>query len=515
MSALDYSVEAGVRQLFIDDVLIERTENLQRVVNRPVKYGDNPVLAPDQVWEDQEGLIYPTGCIMYDYDEKVFKMWYQIVNYTWTESMLAYAVSEDGIQWQKPNTGYMYELAKRLGAKHTNILLFAGGHAFDWPIVWRDPHEKDESKRYKLAFGQPFSVIRSPRKRFYVGAGSTHHGMGVGFSRDGHDWDLYPGNPVLRFEGEAPYVLLWEPKSQRYVCYIRLWARPDHPESTTCLGAGGVRVIGRTESEDFLHWTDPHVCLGWDDFDPELNRHIYNMEVIEYEGLYVGFLSMYHITGVPDRERRKGIEHVEKLPEDIPGLDTLDIQLAVSRDSWSWRKVGNESWEEVGGPGTFIPLGEEGEFDCAMLYPLQAPLLIGDEVWIYYAGMQDKHWSTRRGEPQRGAIGLAKLKRDRFVSMENQGGAIGVLTTKPFVLQGNALKVNCDASNGKLDVEILAADGGVLEGFAKEDCLSIRGDEISAEVKWAAREINNLGQQTVRLRFYVDHAKLYSFAVVD
>ena len=362
----------------------------------------------------------------------------------------------------------------------------------------------------------PYAAILGIDRAFHVGAGSQPFGMCVGFSPDGLHWELYPGNPVLSFEGEAPYVLLWEPKSEKYVCYVRLWADPDHPESMTRLGVGGVRVIGRTESEDFLHWTNPHVCLGWDDYDPELNRHIYNMEVMEYEGLYIGFLSMYHILGVPDVLRRKGFPFLDKLPEGIPGLDTVDIQLAVSRDTWSWQKVGNESWERVGGAGTFVPLGEEGEFDSAMLYPLQAPLVVGDEVWVYYAGSQDKHWSSRRGEPQRrGAIGLAKLKRDRFVSMENQNRTVGTLTTKPLVLKGKALVVNCDASEGKVDVEVLDANGTVLQGFGKKECKSIQGDEISARVEWEASEISSLAQEPIRLRFYLDNAKLYAFATLD
>jgi len=77
-----------------------------------VKYKHNPVLRPDQPWERQEGLIYPTGCVMYDDEERIFKMWYEVVDYSWYVSMLAYATSEDGIHWEKPDTGFMYPLPR-------------------------------------------------------------------------------------------------------------------------------------------------------------------------------------------------------------------------------------------------------------------------------------------------------------------------------------------------------------------------------------------------------------------
>ena len=95
-----------------------------------------------------------------------------------------------------------------------------------------------------------------------------------------------------------------DPESGRYVCYVRLFANPDHPEHLTRLSERGIRVIARTENEDFIHWSNPTTVLRWDESDPELNRHIYNMEVLPYEGLYIGFLSVYHIPAVPRFVRR-------------------------------------------------------------------------------------------------------------------------------------------------------------------------------------------------------------------
>ena len=518
-------IEEGIGQLFIDDLLIETAEGLTKVVNQPVKYENNPVLVTDHVWEElQEDLLYATGCVMYDATEGIFKMWYQCSNSDWTASWLAYATSENGTEWEKPDTGFdqgfIPRRALQNGASGTNLILAAAGDSvFDWPIVWKDLHEADPSKRYKLAFGMPYGIAHIQGiGRWHRGQG-PEFGLGLGFSPDGIHWDMYSGNPVLGSRMETPaWALLWDPKSEKYVCYLRRWADPIDLDKSSRTGLGnGMRVIIRSESEDFIHWTEPTVCLRYDDSDPELNRQIYNMEVMEYEGLYIGFMSMYHIAPVPDPESKSGVRYVSagSLPENIPGFDSVDIQLAVSRDTRTWQRVGNETWERVGGPGTFIPVGQEGEFDSGMLYVLQAPVVVDDEVWIYYMGSPDKHDDPLRGTPQQGGIGLAKLKRDRFVSLETQDGKVGTLTTRPLALGDKGLAVNCDASNGELIVEVLDERGNVVEGFGREDCKGVRGDQISAPVEWREGQISSLGQAPIRLRFFLDNAKLYSFTPID
>ena len=52
------------------------------------------------------------------------------------------------------------------------------------------------------------------------------------------------------------------------------------------------------------------------------------------------------------------------------------------------------------------------------------------------------------------------------------------------MLGDKGLAVNCDASNGELIVEVLDERGDVVEGFGREDCKGVRGDQISAPVEW-------------------------------
>ncbi|MFN0197508.1 MAG: hypothetical protein ACKVT0_12255, partial [Planctomycetaceae bacterium] len=86
-------------QLFIDDDLIGDMQGLRKQLNQPVKYENNPVLKRDKPWENS-GPGYAT--IIYDAEEKLFKVWYE--NWNQEEestAALLYATSVNGIDWDK------------------------------------------------------------------------------------------------------------------------------------------------------------------------------------------------------------------------------------------------------------------------------------------------------------------------------------------------------------------------------------------------------------------------------
>ena len=63
------------RQLMLDDALFESLDGLARIVNQPVKCHDNPVVTYDRPWEGNCVILW--GSVLYDQDEKQFKMWYE------------------------------------------------------------------------------------------------------------------------------------------------------------------------------------------------------------------------------------------------------------------------------------------------------------------------------------------------------------------------------------------------------------------------------------------------------
>lgn len=88
-------------------------------------------------------------------------------------------------------------------------------------------------------------------------------------------------------------------------------------------------------------------------------------------------------------------------------------------------------------------------------------IIHGYELWIYYigfAGDENKNnlsW-VQNGMYCSGATGIAKLRRDGFVSMNGNGA---LLTRKLECKDKTALYINAD---GKVSVEVISADGTTL-----------------------------------------------------
>ena len=119
------------RQLFVDDFLIEST-TLRRSFHQPQKSEHNLVLWPETEAE-MDGGECPTAApfndgVWYDPADRLFKMWYHA---SWMRNT-AYAVSEDGIEWRKPELDVV---------PGTNIVLAPRpGFRRDGCCVWLD-HE--------------------------------------------------------------------------------------------------------------------------------------------------------------------------------------------------------------------------------------------------------------------------------------------------------------------------------------------------------------------------------------
>jgi len=132
----------------------------------------------------------------------------------------------------------------------------------------------------------------------------------------------------------------------------------------------------------------------------------------------------------------------------------------------------------------------------------------GDELWVYYAGFggDETHagesWVTN-GIYRNGATGLAKLRRDGFVSMNGSG----TLTTRPITCTGKeTLHIN---ANGMVKAEILAEDGTILAASAP-----FAGDSTNSMLDFAGFDVKTMNEKVFRIRFTVD-GKLYAFGFAD
>jgi hypothetical protein len=445
-----------IKQLFADDYILGKLENVYRVMNKPVKFVDNPLIAlnPTQKPGGNE-LIIVSGNVHFDKEEHIFKMWYEGANYYWNHNVVCYAISGDGIHWEMPNLG----LIEYNGSKVNNIV-FEKGIGEMAPGVLKDPVAKDPMRKYKM-------IYRSRGKNKW-----PLNGINTASSPDGIHWSTWISEDVIN-KSDSPNSVLWDAKLGKYVAHTREWE-----------GGKKTRVVLQSVSDDFINWDNQKVIMRPDEEDLE-NAQFYNMEWMPYEDVYFGFLSVYHEEKGPDR-------------------DKVDIQLTYSRDGWNWQRLGERQ--------PFISNGTEpGNVDWGQIYVMQKPIVVGDEIWIYYVGFKGLHWATHNNELQGSSVNLCKLRLDGFISLE-PGGA-GTVITKLFTMSGDRLIVNANASyNASVKVEILNKNGEPMDGFSKADCDVISGDSVKHTVKWNGNaNIGSLKDKPIKIKFYLNQSKIYSF----
>jgi len=134
---------------------------------------------------------------------------------------------------------------------------------------------------------------------------------------------------------------------------------------------------------------------------------------------------------------------------------------------------------------------------------------MGDELWFYGVASDGDHGTTHRNA--RGT--LAKLRLDGFVSLDASDEG-GTLLTKPILCEGGQLTVNADAHGGTVAVAVLNEYGSHHEDMRMIDCAVLDTDSVHHRVTWRDRaSLDHLRGKTIRLKFYVQSANLFSFAI--
>lgn len=458
--------------MFLDDCSVERTENITRRVNQAQKHGE-PVIRPDRPWEG--GQTYVFGTPMYDDEEKIFKIWY------YANGHVGYAVSKDGLAWEKPELDVVV-----MDGKKTNLVMARGkardkrgrfGYLFEICSVLKDKKDPDPSRRYKAGligiqsnytgeFGDPYH----PGER---------RGLATAVSPDGIHWTIE--NDWASYDiCDGLSGVLWDDLKGRYVVYGRTKLTPDKNDGRWRIHGWG-RAVNRIESQDFREWSKGELVLATDAKDPK-GAEIYSLSVLPYEGLYVGFVQIYH--GLPDQ-------------------GNLEIQLAVSRDGRSFARI------EPRDP--FIPEGRVGDWDRFNISLGMPPVAVGDELWFYYSGRTYRHppYKEKDSGPKFGCIGLAKIKRGRFVSLEASFDG-GTVVTKPLTLNGSTLYLNANAAFGSVEVALLDDRGAPIPGWTG----AVRGaDSVAVPVAFKPGSLETLAGKPVKIQFTLANAQLFGFRV--
>lgn len=438
------------RYLMLDSRIIEGAENAKLTLGTIRKDKNNPLFKEDKPWEPRFDNLYAN--VLYDRQAKLYKCWYS--PFIIDRSARGMTPQErESKRYESPNNremGVCYAISKD-GIKWTKPelgLVEFGGYKKN-NIVQRGPHgtgifkdlrEPDPAKRYKVLFKKSEGDNR----------------MSAAFSADGLRWSKAI---QLRTDarGDTHCNAFWAPNLGKYVGFARL-------------KSSGLRLVARIESPDFVRWTKGQVVLKGSSKDLQA----YSMPAFPYRGVYIGLPAIYNTK-----------------------TDRVQTELAWSPDSVRWYRIC---------PGAaLIPTSKKkGAYDWGTVYAAAHPIVLDNEIRIYYGGCDGPHYGWREG-----FLCLARLRPDGFAGYQHAGGdKNAAVTTRPVVAVGDSLRVSADTgASGYVKVTLL--EGG--KALAESELIS--KTVTDAEVKWTKGfSLGKFKGKYIRVQFELRDAKLYSFS---
>jgi hypothetical protein len=455
------------RQLFVDDFLVQET-TLKRTFHRVEYCKDNPVVKPDQPWENKRRGWFAapfSGGVWFDPQDKLFKMWY-CGGYLAT---VCYATSKDGIRWEKPKLDFQ---------PGTNFLFEPGlvptNRRHDTTLVWLDSDAKDPKERFKY---------------FATEAAEKGWQLVMRVSADGLRWS----DPVAsqRIGGDRTTVF-YNPFRKVWVISERInWggrARAYTEDSDPMAAVANVdkaRVNWVSGEKD-----DPrNPNKQWSGLAPQL----YNLDATPYESLMLGLFVIWQGPNNGDCGRLA----IQKRNE---------VLLGYSRDGFHWTRPDRTRFLEVN--------ETEGAWNMGNVQSVGGGcLVVGDRLFFYFSGR-----AKPKGQWDADAsTGLAFLRRDGFASMDADEKG-GTLTTRPVSFKGKHLFVNLACPKGELRAEVVGADGKPIAPFTRDDCIvggaSLPRDSTCLPIRWkGADDLSALSGRPIRFRFHLKAGALYAFWV--
>jgi hypothetical protein len=481
------------KHLFIDDALVDRSQNITFQVNPPVLREcvirpDGPFRKHLTVIEDDDGLIRLYTALDNDY--------------------LGVLVSRDGINFEAPDVAPEYN-GKR------NILLREGDG--DGTMIL------DHDAR--------------PEHRWQYITGFNRRGVYLYTSPDGY---RFARNDValLPFRAATQNDVFWDDQRQLYIGYWRSgfprtpgdqtqreFVMSEHPSlvpplSFTPVTAEQTHEVARSKrlSPAIPWYLDngpltpgkfgiefPTVFAPDDELDGP-SAGVYNPKAMKYPwapDTYLAFPVFYfhYYEGYPGRVALSRTR----------GGGPTETQFAASRDGISWTRYPRPTYVGIG------RLGTGRELDIMQTYIAQGMIRRGDEIWQYVFGDADYHTAAQKRTRDR-CVYRAVQRFDGFVSADAPYGTDGTLVTRPLTFSGNKLLLNIDTdAHGYALVGLLDEDGREIPGFGVEESILINGDFIEEEVKWlnSGSDVSTLQGRTVRVAFRMRGAKLYSMQFTE
>lgn len=484
------------KQLLVDDYVISEKQNITRELGQPIKQGVvmGPSISTDFDPEKQFPDGLPKNGGAYEFGRRLSVVWnekrqlFQMLYRASAENLTGYAESTDGITWIKPvisEDGKSNLITFRRKNRGT---FYEASFMIDPTVPWGHP------EKYKAAYNP----------------GNTQ--CAIAYSKDGAHWKGYNnGESVTGRAADTYNQILWDPLAKRYMLLTRtdLGAEGGFEESRS------TRIMVHQKGNDLMTYPTAWktlVTINVDDPKEKTTkasvpqRQMESMCVWVYENIYFGLMHVLTAGELTGFEGRREIADPDKRPE----TDVIDYYIGTSRNGKDFDKT----WLYACKP--FIIRGPDGHFDKGMLQPSSEIITRNDEHLIYYTGQYNQHHTPENNKKVSGKVGLAVLPLDRFIS-QGAGDTLGTITTKPFVLEGEMLQVNVDAGDGRFYAEVLDAGGKPVPGFSADNAKMFEGvDQLRLQPQWKNnKELSSLKGQTIRLKFYLENAKIYAFQIIQ
>ncbi|MCE5348116.1 MAG: hypothetical protein LLG13_17770 [Bacteroidales bacterium] len=456
------------RELFIDDFLIEKLNNLDMRLGTPVSAG--VALKFNEPWEGK----FCTYISIIN-DGNIYRMYYRGSS---KFEVTCYAESTDGINWVKPKLR-LYEVD---GTLDNNVIMIDTKKkriTHNMSVLYDSGEGIPAGERFKAVGGA------SDEKKPYLGLYRY-------ISADGIHWNQYNDTTSLfhDYALDSQNVLTWVPAEKCYAIYLRGWTGAKPGE---LYPAGGVRTIFRSVSKDFVNWSKPEMMQ----FGDTPLEHLYTNATHPY------FRAQQIMISMPFRFSPKArvltdVELTENGTDSSQWNGVADGVFMTSRGG----NVYNRKFLE-----SFIRPGlEQKNWGARSNIPSLGVIPTGAGEMSLFV--------TRAYGTKDVFLERMKLRTDGFTSL-HAGFTEGYALTKPLLLRDNTLLINYStASKGYVKVILIGEDGKEIPGFGESDAKVITGDKIDGKVIWANnKSLKDLSNTKVRIKFVIKDADLYSFGV--
>ena len=494
----DYAYDLGSeKHLFADWMLVEPGYGVAWAAATPVQWemphgvkivahrprmDSGPFLRQDQPWESsvsQASVVQEDG---------LFRVYYRVQapgegRGRPSGSMLAYAESEDGLTWTKPNLG----LIDVDGSKDNNFVYgldIARGRPILTGSVFKDQNaDAPDEERYKL-------IARVPDP---AGQESIQGAL----SPDGIRWRTLKDPIIPAYFSDTLNVADFDPRRGQYVGYFRGWTKFRRGK------LHGRRTIAYSETENFPSWPTPWTILA-PDMNDGADTDIYTNSYTQVPGAdaYVMFPAFYQ-----------------------RNIDVMEVHMMVSRD-------GLHCQRPLRAP--IIPLGTPESPGVGSMAVGRGMISRRQGEWSVPVSLtpwthNESHYAESGAARRKSHLYFASWRQDGFTSLEAE--SYGEFTTVPFTFEGSHLQVNAwTRFGGGITVEVAdpsgeamgrfadgkeAVDAATVEGMSFEDSDPITGDHLSHTVTWrGGSDLSAWTGRPIRLRFRMRRARLHSLQFV-